>query len=141
MQKLLNIWCMCVLLGLGQLLGGCESTNEAFQPSAPQEFTAVDLAMAYQFDEVEADNIFKDSILQITGEVLSSFESNDGEFSLELGGYNSLHVDCKMQPLQVSMAKAVHLNTKVRVQGKCDGNWGSIVLRNCTLLDTGLVGP
>jgi hypothetical protein len=99
---------------------------------------ARDLFDAYQEDEEEADKLFKDKILEVTGPVAWS-RSVFGEYYIVFGGGGLLMsawgVQCAMKDKTDPRLLKIKKKDLVKVRGRCEGFKMDVILKECVLVD------
>ncbi len=108
-----------------------EPAEEAIQISA------VDLLAAYDENAVQADNDYKDKLLEVTGIVNSVDRDilNDVYVTINDGGeYSILSVQCYFED-EDEIAKTAELSAgdEVTIVGTCDGETINVIMRDCTI--------
>lgn len=92
------------------------------------------LAVAYEQNEIDADNLYKDKLIQVNGKIVSIGNDvmDDPYIVLNTGNDFSLTgVQCMLKTKD--MASGLRKGELVSVTGKCSGKMMNVILRNCTL--------
>ena len=112
-------------------------TKEETKPVETIKVTATDLVKAYEDNEVKADTMYKDKMLEITGEI-SSIDVVLGSTVVHVKSDDDKHmflsVGCTMDNKEKEKVAELKKGEKVTIAGKCIGKAISPSLKDCKIV-------
>jgi hypothetical protein len=104
--------------------------------NAAFELTAEELSGAYAEDEVASDNLYKGKILKVTGKVSSVNKNIMGVYFIKLsgGGIEDWEIQCTFDKQYSSEVSGLEPGDVVTIEGKCDGYFMSVKMKDCILI-------
>lgn len=135
-----------IFLGL-IIIGFCsndKSSNEAStqQPTSKQAtvvepaltVTAIELLKAFQENELKANQTYKNKYIAVQGAVDAIGEDIVGSPYVTLKTSNViLSVQCMLNKSETGKAANLQKGQQIIVQGNCDGKFGNILIKNCSI--------
>ena len=135
-----------IILGAGILLGilgvTFAFTYAYFKPhkkvsgkTADYQTTVTEMLNTYLENEVEADSIFLNKIIEVKGKVREINPTDTGEITLILGGETEMGgVSASLLVEQAEVAKNLKVGDEVTVKGFCSGYLLDVVLVKCIIV-------
>lgn len=120
---------LALMCGCGEPYTSMPVTGEGIK------ITASDLYQAYLDDEVAADELYRDKLLEVTGEVAVS-RNVLGTFYVILGQESLFEVwgiQCAMRDARDPGLYELEKGDEVTIRGYCDGYRVDVVLKECVL--------
>jgi hypothetical protein len=108
-----------------------QASNEA--PAL--EVQATELYNAYVSDEVRADSLYLDKVLQVNGVVEKILANAQGEKVLMLETPELFGISCSMDSSQQDKLQHIEAGTTVAIKGICHGMLMDVILVKCVLTD------
>lgn len=133
--------CCCGLDKLGSGSGSgpsaSEGKTEAPSTAAPAMKVAIkDLLKAYKENEVRADNVYKDKLVEVTGTVDDVKKDVLGDIYVAVGTgaqFEIPQVQCFAKGGQADAFAKLNKGQKVTVQGRVDGLMMNVLVRDCVV--------
>lgn len=93
-----------------------------------ETITAVIIATAYEANEKNADSVYLNKILEVSGEVTDILKNQKGETVIALKGTDMSGVSCTMEG---TVPTSVNKGLVITVKGICTGYLADVVLVRC----------
>lgn len=93
------------------------------------------LGLAYESNEVTADDLFKDKTLEVTGKVerIAKDILNDMYVTLKVKDYSITSVQCFFPDSQKEALSNLSPNKMVTIRGRCDGKMMNVLIKDCVV--------
>lgn len=150
-HKILTVILVIILIGvIGNMFGGpqysqVQPTNST-QPTSPQKtitekvpeeiikISAQELYAKYEANEIAADELYKDKILEVSGIIDSIGKDIMDSMYVTLKTDNIIgSVQCMLANSEISKAVNLKKGSSILVKGKNSGLLMNVILRNCTI--------
>ncbi|HYN85435.1 MAG TPA: hypothetical protein VER32_09290 [Pyrinomonadaceae bacterium] len=121
-------------------LSSCATDEEADPPEPPVVVTAAQLISAYAADELSADEVYRGRLLAVSGHVVSlGRDLNEAAFvTLDPPEtVSGVGVQCHFDRARAGSVARLKKGQLVTLVGRCDGKFGSVVLRGCAVPENG----
>jgi tRNA_anti-like len=95
---------------------------------------ASDLYTAYENNEQLGDSLYKNKLLEVTGNIVEISKNNEGEYEVLLETNSELgYVACKVENSSPNQNLLVE-NKLIKLKGVCSGLMMDVILINCTIV-------
>jgi hypothetical protein len=120
--------------------GGNEYNKRVSAPTSTQEITpehisAAQLTAEYEANEIDADRKYKNRILIVSGKVVHVGKDIINNMYVTISGekeFGIVSAQCMFDDDWVIRLSNLREGDNVTVQGRCDGKFGNVLLRDCS---------
>lgn len=120
-----------------QLEQSRQKSDRSLPSHIEYRLSASQLFAEYERNDVAGDEKYKGRVIEVTGvieEISRDFLGNM-YVTFEVGGFQLFSVQCFINESQKSQVAALNPGQSLRIQGKCVGKLGNVVLENCEIVD------
>ena len=96
---------------------------------------APELFNAYTSNEVRADSLYLNKVLQVQGAVENILHNEQGAITLVLEGTDLFGISCELAESETQKAAQIKIGNTVILKGLCNGMLVDVVLAKCVLIE------
>lgn len=147
-QKVLSavIWAFIMFWIIGLIIGDSDTSSSSQQSSNKNQtnsetakenaisINASDLYLAYDENEVNADNLYKGKLVNVAGIVDSIGKDilDDPYITLKTDTYSS--VQCFLNKEDINLAATLKEDQPIVMQGRVDGYLMNVIVKSCRII-------